>query len=116
MYAWDAVLSAILISEDDGKTFSEHFTPRGLIIDFEVDPDDQDTILASTDEQLFRSTDGGDSWRPALREQGVPARAGPTRCTSPPRTAAIQVSDDGGETFEDVGRVDGEPARVEGRR
>ncbi len=71
VYAWDAVLSAMLISDDGGQSFSEHFTPRGLIIDFEVDPDDEDTIVASTDEQLYRSTDGGDSWRPALREQGV---------------------------------------------
>ena len=38
MYAFDAVFSAILISDDGGRTFAEHFTPRGLIIDFEVDP------------------------------------------------------------------------------
>ena len=40
LYAWDAVLSALVISEDGGRSFAEHFTPRGLIIDFEVDPED----------------------------------------------------------------------------
>jgi hypothetical protein len=38
MYAFDAVLGTMLFSEDGGRTFTEEFTPRGLIIDFEVDP------------------------------------------------------------------------------
>ena len=38
MYAFDAVLGAMLFSGDGGRTFTEQFTPRGLIIDFEVDP------------------------------------------------------------------------------
>ena len=38
LYALDAVLSAIVISEDGGRTFTERFTPRGLIVDFDVDP------------------------------------------------------------------------------
>jgi hypothetical protein len=110
LYAWDAVLSAIIISEDGGKTFSEHFTPRGLIIDFEVDPDDPDRILASTDEQLYRSTDGGDGWRPTLREQGVRlAWPEPDTLYLATKDGRIQRSDNGGDTFDDVGRVDGEP-------
>ena len=110
LYAWDAVLSALLISEDGGKRFSEHFTPRGLILDFEVDPEDPDRIVASTEEQLYRSTDGGDSWRPALREQGV-RLAWPEPATLYIATAdgRVQVSEDGGDTYEDVGSVDGEP-------
>ena len=71
MYAFDAVLSAIVISEDDGRTFSEHFTPRGLIIDFDVDPDDPDQLVAANDDELFRSEDGADTWRPIARAQGI---------------------------------------------
>ena len=99
LYAWDAVLSAMLISDDGGKTFTEHFTPRGLIIDFEVDPDDPDTIVAATEEQLYRSTDGGDSWRPALREPGVRvAWSSPDRLFIATRDGTVQVSADGGDT------------------
>ncbi len=54
LYAFDAVLGAMLISGDGGRTFTEQFTPRGLIIDFEVDPQDPDRILAATDQELFR--------------------------------------------------------------
>jgi len=114
VYAWDAVLSAMLISEDGGEKFTEHFTPRGLIIDFEVDPEDPETIVAATDDQLYRSTDGGDSWRPALREAGV-------RLAWPEADALyiatedgrVQVSSDGGDTYEEVGSVDGEPYVIE---
>ena len=110
VYAWDAVLSALLISEDGGKSFTEHFTPRGLVLDFEVDPADPDTIVASTEEQLYRSTDGGDSWRPALREQGVRVNwPEADRLFIATGDGRIQVSADGGDTYEDVGEVDGEP-------
>jgi BNR/Asp-box repeat protein len=110
LYAWDAVLSAMLISEDGGKNFTEHFTPRGLIIDFEVDPEDPERIVASTDEQLYRSLDGGDSWRPALREEGV-RLSWPTedKLYIATKDGRVQVSEDGGDTYDDVGRVDGEP-------
>lgn len=84
-HAWDAVLSAIVISQDGGRTFTERFTPRGLIIDFEVDPEDPDRILAATEDELFRSEDAGETWRP------------------------LQLIDGGGR-LSDAGRVNGEPA------
>ena len=55
MYAFDAVLSALLVSRDGGRTFTEEFTPRGLIIDFEVDPADPAHVVASNAEELYRS-------------------------------------------------------------
>ena len=114
MYAWDAVLSAMVISEDGGHSFSEHFTPRGLIIDFEVDPDDPGRLLASTDEQLFLSEDEGESWRPALRAEGVRlAWPEPERLLVATKDGRFQVSDDGGDTYDEVGRVDGEPVVIE---
>ena len=71
LYAWDAVLSALLISEDEGRTFEERFTPRGLIVDFDVDPANPDRIVAATEETLFRSEDGGETWRPRHYEDGA---------------------------------------------
>ena len=83
LYAFDAILSAMLISTDGGKTFTEEFTPRGLVIDFEVDPADPDRIIASTETELFRTEDAGRSWRPL-----EPARASACRGPRPRRSTA----------------------------
>ena len=89
MYAFDAVLSALLISRDGGRTFTENFTPRGLIIDFEVDPADPERVVASNADELFRSTDTGASWRPLERREGIRlAWPAPMRSTARSRTAA----------------------------
>ncbi len=74
LYGFDAVLSAMLISSDGGTKWVEHFTPPGLVIDFEVSPDDPDTIVAATPERLVRSTDGAKRWRPIGERRRDPAR------------------------------------------
>jgi photosystem II stability/assembly factor-like uncharacterized protein len=110
LYAWDAVLSAMIISEDGGRSFVENFTPRGLIIDFEVDPEDPDLILAANDNQLFRSEDEGRSWRPLQPGEGTRlAWPAPDRLYRALKDGTVSVSSDGGDRFEEVGRVDGEP-------
>jgi hypothetical protein len=110
LYAWDAVLSALIVSEDGGRSFVEHFTPRGLIIDFEVDPEDPAHVLAATDEVLFRSEDEGDSWRPLVQSEGSRlAWPEPDRLYLAAKDGTVSRSEDGGDTFDEVGRVDGEP-------
>ena len=110
LYAWDAVLSALVVSEDGGRSFAEHFTPRGLIIDFEVDPEDEAHVLAATDDTLFRSEDEGESWRPLQRGEGSRlAWPEPERLYLAAKDGTVSVSEDGGERFDEVGRVDGEP-------
>lgn len=110
MYAFDAVLSAILISDDAGRTFTENFTPRGLIIDFEVDPADPKRLVASNDGELFRSTDTGASWRPIDRREGIrlswPA---PDALYRALKDGTVERSSDGGDTWQAAGQVDGEP-------
>ena len=110
LYAWDAVLSALIVSEDGGRSFVEHFTPRGLIIDFEVDPEDPAHVLAATDEVLFRSEDEGESWRPLVQSEGSRlAWPEPDRLYLAAKDGTVSRSEDGGDTFDEVGRVDGEP-------
>lgn len=110
MYAFDAVLSALLLSRDGGRTFQENFTPRGLIIDFEVDPADPARILASNADELFRSNDNGESWRPIDRRQGIRlAWPAADRLYRALKDGTVQTSADGGETWDPAGRVDGEP-------
>ncbi|MDX6679248.1 MAG: hypothetical protein QOE31_3300 [Solirubrobacteraceae bacterium] len=110
MYAFDAVLSALLISGDNGRTFTENFTPRGLIIDFEVDPADPKLVLASNADELFRSKDTGASWRPIDRRPGIrlawPAHDALYRAL---KDGSVQRSSDAGDTWQDAGSVDGEP-------
>ena len=110
LYAFDAVLGAMLISGDGGRTFEEQFTPRGLIIDFEVDPEDPDRIFAATDSVLFRTEDGGKGWRGVYQGAGIrlvwPA---PDAFYLALRDGTVQRSSDGGDSWERVGSVPGEP-------
>ena len=113
IYAFDAVLSAMLISEDGGKTFTEHFTPRGLVIDFAVDPTDPHTILAATEQQLYVSHDDGDSWRPVLRGEGIRlAWTAPDKLYRAMKDGSTFISPDGGKTWDERGKIDGEPYKM----
>jgi hypothetical protein len=116
LYAWDAVLSAMVISQDGGRTFTERFTPRGLIVDFEVDPASPDRLLAATEDRLFRSEDGGETWRPLQLIDGA-RLAWPVagRLYLAAADGTVSRSTDGGEGFEEVGRVEGEPAVLDPR-
>ena len=110
MYAFDAVLSAILISSDGGRTFTENFTPRGLIIDFEVDPADPKRIVASNENELFRSTDTGQSWRPIDRREGIRlAWPAPGALYRALKDGTVERSSNGGDTWAAAASVDGEP-------
>ncbi len=114
LYAFDAVLSAMLISRDGGKSFDEQFTPRGLIIDFDVDPSKTERIVASTEEELFRTEDGGRSWRPLQAGKGIRlAWPAPDRLYRAEKDGAVKVSADGGTSWKDAGRVPGEPYKLD---
>lgn len=116
LYAFDAVLGALLISRDAGRTYEEQFTPRGLIIDFEVDPEDPDRIFAANDQELFRSEDGGKSWRGAAAGEGIrlvwPA---PDAFYRAEKDGSVQRSRDGGASWERVGDVPGEPYKFKAK-
>jgi photosystem II stability/assembly factor-like uncharacterized protein len=110
MYAFDAVLGALLISTDDGRTFTERFTPPELVIDFEVDPEDPDRIFASTDSTLFRSEDGGEGWRPVDQAEGIRlVWTAPDALFRAERDGTVRRSTDGGIRWQEVGSVPGEP-------
>ncbi len=110
LYGWDAVLQALLISRDNGRTFEERFTPSGLVIDFVVDPQDPEYVLAATEDQLYKSENGGESWRPATPGEGIrldwPA---PETLIRADKDGTIQTSTNRGQTWSPIGKVDGEP-------
>lgn len=113
LYAFDAVIGAILVSEDGGKNWTEHPTPRELITDFVIDPEDENYILATSEQNLFRSTDGGDSWRP-ISQANARRMAWPSDkvLVAADREGRVQRSEDRGESWQDVGRIEGEPWRL----
>ena len=113
IYAADAVLPAILVSPDGGKSWEEHSAPHGNVLDFVVDPEDPDYLIASTEDQMFHSTDQGKTWTPV-------ARAGSARLAWPEAGALYRADADGlvytsdtrGDGWEVVGRIDGEPWKL----
>ena len=110
LYAWDAVLSALIVSEDGGRSFAEHFTPRGLIIDFEVDPERPRAHRGRHRRSALPLRGRGRELAPDPAGRGRAAGlAGGDRLYAATRDGRVQVSSDGGDSFEDVGRVDGEP-------
>ena len=111
MYAIDAVLAAVLVSGDGGRTFTEQFTPRDqVLIDLEVDPGNPDHLFGSTESQLYRSQDGGKTWRPADSGDRIrlvwPAQDAFYRAD---QDGTVHRSGDGGLRWEEVGTVPGEP-------
>ena len=116
VYGFDAVLGALLISDDGGRTFVEHFTPPGLVIDFEVDPEDPDHLLAATDTRLVRSTDGAKHWRPIDTGEGIRlAWPAPGALYRALKDGTVERSRDGGEAWARAGRVPGEPYKFKAR-
>ncbi len=113
MYAYDAVLGALLLSEDGGREWVDRPTPRGLVLDFVVDPDDEDYVLTTTEDQLFRTEDRGRRFRPVSAVDA--ARLDWPEADALMRADAdgtFRVSADRGQTWETRGNVGGEAYRV----
>jgi photosystem II stability/assembly factor-like uncharacterized protein len=113
LYAFDAVLGAVLVSSDGGRTFEQHIAPPEPMVELEIDPGDASRMLLASEQTTFRSEDGGDRWRPLARSPGTryawPAEDALYRAEG---NGAISVSADGGDSWKAVGRIKGEPARL----
>ena len=113
LYAFDAVLGAVLVSSDGGKTFEEHIAPPRPMVELEIDPGDAEHMLLASEQTTFRSQDGGDRWRPLARAPGMRyAWPVPDALYRADGVGTISVSADGAESWRPVGRVEGEPARL----
>ncbi len=114
LYALDAVLPALIASEDGGKTWEELELPSNQMIDFVVDPGDPDQLLASDDREIFRSTDAGRSW-----SQVTPAKTARLAWPTPElayradEDGLVYTSENGEGSWELAGSIDGEPWKLE---
>jgi BNR/Asp-box repeat len=99
----------VLLSDDDGRTWKTKAAPLPLIA-LEVDPEDPDHWVGTTERGIFVSKDAGGSWRPFDPTPNVRlswAASGELYRVDP--GGPVKVSTDGGQTWEDRGTTGGEP-------
>ena len=111
VYGVNATDGAFMASADGGRTWKRRATPAG-VFDLAVDPADGKRVVAATEGGLFVSPDGGAGWRPLAND-----RAGLLAWTADALVlvdadGAVHRSADGGASFEELGRVPGQPAAV----
>jgi hypothetical protein len=100
---------AIDVSTDGGKTFAGKRPPDPLV-DLEVDPADPKRWVATTQSGIFTSSDQGTTWRqrdPVPNTRLSWADGGALFRIDP--GGPVKRSDNGGETWKDMGATGGEP-------
>ena len=114
VYAFDAVTSALLISVDGGRTYAERPTPRGLVLSMAVNPGDPRRTVIATDDQVYRSSDDGRSWRPVAGVRGPRvAWPSPRNLLRTEADGPVMRSSDAGSTWKRVGTIKGgEPYKL----
>ena len=111
VYGYDATSQTFMVSEDQERWDRRSQLP---LADFAVDPASPDVVLATTQEGLARSTDGGRSWQAVAGAPGLFALSwapsGVLYGVTPDGT--VQRSPDGGLTWGRRGSVGGQPEAV----
>lgn len=111
IYAVNGATGLIMISGDGGETWEER-PPPAPVIDLAVDPGDPQRIVTSTEGGLFVSEDEGASWRPIDGEIGLVAWAEPAALYLVDAAGQVQLSEDGGGRWSDLGSIGGQPAAL----
>jgi hypothetical protein len=108
VYGFDSTSSRFMVTTDRRSWEPRSLTPMH---DFAVSPADADTILATLDEGLARSTDGGRSFAVVTGAPPIALVAWPTPQLVYGITVAgaLVASTDGGTTWAQRGSVDGRP-------
>ena len=109
LVAADGAEAKVLVSENAGRTFEYRATPL-LLIDLEVSPVEGSRFVASTERGLYTSDDAGRTWRPGDSVPGSRfAWPEPDRLFRVDGDGKVSRSSDAGESWEQVGTVEGEP-------
>ena len=112
IYGWDAEAGRVLVSDDDGATWDTRSTLD--VRDLAVSPEDPESLLATTEQGLLRSADGGRVWGPVPAAPALVVLAWGAADSLYGVTPAGDVvhSVDGGTTWLPRGTVAGEPEAI----
>ena len=111
VYGYDSTSQTFMVSQDRKDWDRRSRLPMA---DFAVDPKSADTILATTQKGVVRSTDGGRAWAqvPGAPTLVVLTWAGQGQLYGVTPDGTVQRSIDGGVTWAEGGSVGGEPEAI----
>ncbi|MFF0447375.1 F510_1955 family glycosylhydrolase [Streptomyces sp. NPDC004609] len=105
VYGYDSTNGLLRVSKD-GVTWEKRGELRAL--DIAVSPDDPDTVLATTESGLVRSTDGGRTFGPGAKPlMAYVSWTAPRALYGIDPTGRLNLSGDGGKSWKEVGTVPG---------
>jgi Sortilin, neurotensin receptor 3, len=111
VYGYDATNDRLLVSADRGRTWNELERP-GPMVDLAVDPGDERRIVATTEEGLFESRDGGRSWNRVGEAVGLLAWPTRDRLYLVAGGGQVFAGRNGGRLLARRGEVGGQPAAM----
>ncbi len=111
VYGYDASNDRLLVSADRGRTWNELERP-GPLLDLAVDPSNERRIVATTEQGLFESGDGGDSWSRVGEAVGLLAWPKRERLYLVAGGGQVFTSGDGGRRLRHLGEIGGQPAAL----
>ena len=111
VYGYDASNDRLLVSADRGRTWNELERP-GPIVDLAVDPSDERRMVATTEEGLFESRDGGESWSRVGEAVGLLAWPTRVRLYLVAGGGQVLASRNGGRRLDHRGEIGGQPAAL----
>jgi hypothetical protein len=110
VYGFNGLTGALMVSRDGGRGWDEH-APPGPMLDLAIHPAQPSRVVASTDEGVFSSSDGGRGWRSlADGRVGFLAWPDPERLYMVDGAGRVSISGDGGRSWREMGSIDAQPA------
>jgi photosystem II stability/assembly factor-like uncharacterized protein len=113
VYGFDSANGRLMISEDEGQTWSEREPPAPLL-DLAVHPSDPERIAAAGEGGIYLSDDDGDSWRSVGGRPGFLAWPSEDRLLVVGANGVVQTSSDLGKSWRALGSIGGQPAALLG--
>ena len=112
IFGWDSGTGSLLVSPDAGRTWEA----RSVLAlrDFVVDPGDAERLLATTEQGLQQSRDGGRTWAPVPGAPALLLLSWPAteRLVGAAPDGTVSTSTDGGATWVRAGSTSGAPAAL----
>jgi photosystem II stability/assembly factor-like uncharacterized protein len=110
VYGFDATNERLMVSRDEGRTWTER-RPPAPVIDLAPDPGRSSRVLAATERGLFQSDDAGASWRARGRMVGLLAWPAPNRLYAVDGRGRVFTSA-AARDWRAVGEIGGQPAAL----